>query len=46
MLELKCNEVSFQLRVYMVNCMLNNCLEWDKWVLNERTYLTPVQTVV
>jgi len=19
-------------------CMLNNCLEWDKWVLNERTY--------
>ena len=21
--------------------MLNNCLEWDKRVLNERTYLTP-----
>jgi len=24
-------------------CMLNNCLEWDKWVLNE---LIPLQTVV
>jgi len=22
-------------------CILNNCLEWDKWVLNERTYPTP-----
>jgi len=22
-------------------CLLNNCLEWDKWVLNERTYPTP-----
>jgi len=22
-------------------CMLNSCLEWDKWVLNERTYPTP-----
>ena len=21
--------------------MLNHCLEWDKWVLNERTYPTP-----
>jgi len=21
-------------------CMLNHCLEWDKWVLNERTYPT------
>jgi len=22
-------------------CVLNHCLEWDKWVLNERTYPTP-----
>jgi len=22
-------------------CMLNHCLEWDKWMLNERTYPTP-----
>jgi len=24
-----------------ITCMLNHCLEWDKWVLNERTYPTP-----
>ena len=27
-----------------IKCMLNNCLEWDKWVLNERPF--PLQTVV
>ena len=27
----------------IIMCMLNHCLEWDKWVLDE---LIPLQTVV
>ena len=33
--------VLFDLEFAEFKCMLNNCLEWDKWVLNERTYHTP-----
>jgi len=25
----------------IIMCILNHCLEWDKWVFNERTYPTP-----
>ena len=31
----------WQVMLAVVKWMLNHCLEWDKWVLNERTYPTP-----